>query len=84
MTLNYAHFIDLGGVDRVDLNFERPSLEDSKSTPETPLFCAAARGSSQMMELVLMNEGLDIEHRDKMGVNAFWLACLYGHGHIMK
>lgn len=34
---------------------------------------------------MLRNKTLDINVIDEMtGVNAFWLACLYGHGEIMK
>lgn len=37
-----------------------------------------------MVELLQMNKGLDINITDKVGVNAFWVACIFGHDHIMK
>lgn len=49
------------------------------------MFCAVSKGNIEMMNLVLMNQTVDIDYRDKVsGINAFWLACLCGHGHIMK
>ena len=38
-----------------------------------------------MLELMLRNKSMDINVCDNnSGVNAFWLACLYGHGNIMS
>ena len=36
-----------------------------------------------MLNLVLLNKSVDI-HIESGGINAFWLACLLGHGHIMQ
>ena len=45
---------------------------------------AASKGSSEIMELLLLNKHLDIQVTNESGVNAFWIACFYGHGNIMK
>jgi ankyrin repeat protein len=46
---------------------------------------AATKGNLKMLDLMLRNKSLDIDVSDSnSGVNAFWLACLYGHGNIMK
>ena len=38
-----------------------------------------------MIQLLLKNVNLDLNVTDDLtGVNAFWLACFYGHGLIMK
>ena len=44
-------FIDLGGIDRVDLNFFKSN--DDGSGFECPLFCAAAKGDEAMVRLML-------------------------------
>jgi ankyrin repeat protein len=41
---------------------------------------AAAKGSEEMIRLILMNKTLDVNLTNEQGVNAFWIACLYGHG----
>lgn len=45
---------------------------------------AAAKGSLEMINLVLMNKTVDIEVKNESGVNAFWIACNYGHGGVMR
>ena len=52
--------------------------------PDRPLFCAAAKGCLRMMKLILLNKTVNINVKDETGVNAFWLACKYGHGQLMK
>lgn len=37
-----------------------------------------------MMELILQNKYVDVQVITHEGVNAFWIACFYGYGHIMK
>lgn len=36
------------------------------------------------MELVLKNKGVDIQIKDNSGINAFWIACMFGHGELMN
>lgn len=45
---------------------------------------AAAKGSQEMMELLLMNKNLDIQIKNENQINSIWIACLYGHGVVMK
>ena len=45
---------------------------------------AAAKGSEEMLRLILMNKTVDINLENEQGVNAFWIACFFGHGQIMK
>ena len=45
---------------------------------------AAAKGSEEMMKLVLMNKNIDIQVVNDDGVNAYWIACMYGHGIVMN
>jgi ankyrin repeat protein len=33
---------------------------------------------------MLENRFLDINRKDKFGLNSFWIACMYGHGGVMK
>jgi len=45
---------------------------------------AAAKGSEEMVNLVLMNKNVDIQVKNENQVNSFWIAGLYGHGIVMK
>ena len=46
---------------------------------------AVAKGDIEIVKLLLKNNSLDLNVIDEnSGVNAFWLACLYGQGSIMK
>ena len=45
---------------------------------------AASKGSLEMLDLILTNRNIDIQIKNENGVNAFWIACLYGHGDTMK
>ena len=49
-----------------------------------PIMSAASKGSEDMVELLLLNKTLNINVVNEVGVNAFWIACLYGHGNIMR
>ena len=50
-----------------------------------PLMTAVAKGDIEIIKLLLKNNSLDINVTDtNSGVNAFWLACLYNQGSIMK
>lgn len=45
---------------------------------------AAAKGSIQMLNLMLANRALDINKQDRNGVNSFWLASFYGNIDFMQ
>ena len=46
---------------------------------------AVAKGSLDMVKLLLINKGIDLNVIDDYsGVNSFWLACYYDQGAIMK
>ena len=45
--LNYDMFVDLGGMDRVDLNFMKIGKDGTGF--ECPLFCVAAKGDEKML-----------------------------------
>lgn len=79
-TLNYSLFTDLGGTTHIDLNF----YKKIGNTVIYPIMCAAAKGSTEMIELCLLNKTLDLQVANNQGVNSFWVACLYGHGSAMK
>ena len=63
----------LGGANTADLNFSI-GLDGMFL-----LLIAAAKGHDEMINLMLQNQRLDVNKRDKFGVNAFWLASFYGH-----
>ena len=49
------------------------------------MLLAVAKGSIEIIKLMLLNKDLDLNIRDSYsGANAFWLACYYGRGSIMK
>ena len=48
-----------------------------------PIMVASAVGSTELILLMLKNKFLNIEVKDKSGINAFWVACYFGHGNIM-
>ena len=79
-TLNYSLFVDLGGTSTADLNFYR-RIGHSKVYP---IMSAAAKGSEEMINLILQNKNLDIQVKNENGVNSFWMACFYGHSIVMK
>ena len=46
---------------------------------------AVAKGSVEMLELILMNKSVNIDVTDPASrINSFWLACLYNRGDIMN
>jgi ankyrin repeat protein len=45
---------------------------------------AAAKGSEAFVSLMLQNKSLDINKKDSDGLNAFWIACYFGHGKVMS
>ena len=72
-------------------NLDMESLTDKTSKDElkqflihnhfefNPLMVAVAKGYVESIDLLLINKTIDINYKDNdSGVNAFWLACLYG------
>ena len=50
-----------------------------------PIMMAVCKGHIDMIDLIMQNPSVDVDKIDpKTGVNAFWLACLFGNGSIMK
>ena len=37
-----------------------------------------------MVRPVLRNSNLNLEVKNEAGVNAFWIACMFGHGEVMN
>jgi ankyrin repeat protein len=72
------YFVDIGGVNYYDINF------DIKSTGGFPLRLAAARGSESFVRLMLQNKTLDVNKKDVLGTNSFWIAARFGHGGVMR
>ena len=75
-------FIDLGGTDDLNLNFYQVQEDDEMM--QYPIMVAASKGSLDFIKIILKNKGLNLHVKDKTGINAFWVACLFGHGEIMK
>ena len=48
------------------------------------LLIASAKGNLEMMNLMLANQTIDLNKKDKYGVNAFWIACFYGRIDVMR
>lgn len=80
-SLNFSLFYDLGGTSKVDLNFKQ---NNTLEFPSYPIFCAAAKGSHLLIKMLLMNKSIDIQVSEKSGINAFWIAALFGHGFVMR
>ena len=75
-SMNLHYFVDLGGVTYYDINFE--------SKNGFPLKIAAAKGSEQFVCLMLENKMIEVNKKDKDGLNSFWIACRFGHGNVMR
>ena len=65
-------FVVLGGANSAEVNFS--------IGPDGMflLLIAAAKGFDDLINLMMQNGRLDINKRDKYGVNAFWIAAFYG------
>ena len=50
------------------------------TTQVFPIICAATKGNIDMVRLLLKNKTLNLNVVNEQGVNAFWVACMYGHG----
>ena len=37
-----------------------------------------------MVEMMVKNKNIDLNMRDKYGINAFWIAAFYGYVEIVK
>lgn len=55
-TLNYALFIDLGASEETNINF----YKNVAGSQVSPIMAAAAKGSEEMLRLILLNKTLDI------------------------
>jgi len=71
-------FIRLGGATGADVNFE--ITKDGAF----PLQVACATGDLEFVNLMLSNQNLIINKRDKNGVNAFFMAAYHGNIPIMR
>jgi ankyrin repeat protein len=49
-----------------------------------PLKNAAIKGSVAFIRLMLENKVVDINKLDSNGLNCFWIACICGHGEVMR
>lgn len=78
--LNYSMFIDIGASEDTNVNF----FKMINGTQFSPLMAAAAKGSEEIVRLILLNKTLEINLENEQGVNAFWTACFFGHGNIMR
>jgi ankyrin repeat protein len=48
------------------------------------LLIAAAKGFTEIIELMWSNSGLDVNKQDAQGVNAFWVAAWFGRVDVMR
>ena len=76
----------MGGFSQANLNFSYKWKQDEETVITIyPLLLAVAKGSLEIIQMMILNKGLDLSVRDSYsGVNSFWLACYYGRGLIMK
>ena len=77
---------DIGAMTKFDLNFQyKIQQQDENNYLGYPLIIAIAKGSSQMVDYLLLNKTANInECEPETGINSVWLACYYGHSKIMK
>ena len=68
----------MGGANSADINFSI-GLDGMFL-----LLIAAAKGHDEMINLMLQNSRIQINKRDKFGVNAFWIAAFYGQVSTME
>ena len=72
---NLAMLLDVGALDRIDLNFH--IVADAK-VHIYPLMIAVSKGRTELIEKILLNKTINVNATDPYsGVNAFWLSCLY-------
>ena len=71
-------FVVLGGANNSDINFTI-GLDGMFL-----LLIAAAKGLDEMINLMMQNQRLDLNKRDKFGVNALWIAAFYSHLSTLK
>lgn len=72
--------VDLNMDTDAELNFE----VRSKTSSVRPIHVIATKGDIHALEIVLKNKNLDLNAENQSGVNAFWVACRFGHGEIMR
>lgn len=71
-SLSKPFFIDLGGWNSIDLDFE------VNKNGDFPLGIACERSSAQLVSLILGNPTVDPHRVNNDGANGFWLACYGG------
>ncbi|TNV82090.1 hypothetical protein FGO68_gene1920 [Halteria grandinella] len=71
-------FTALQGNTSADLNF------DISKEGAFPLMIVASTGDIDMLSLMLQNQTIDVNRKDRFGVNAFWIAAFNEHIDIMK
>ena len=72
------NFVRLGGATGADLNFE--VTRDGAF----PLLVACARGDLEFVNLMLSNMQIEVNKKDKNGVNAYFMAAYHGNVSIMR
>ena len=70
--------VRLGGATGGDLNFE--VTKDGAF----PLLIACAKGDTEFLNLMLSNPRLEINKKDKNGVNAYFMAAYHGNVSVMR
>jgi thiosulfate/3-mercaptopyruvate sulfurtransferase len=77
-------FEDCGGTLGTDINFRQKVDKEEDEADMYPLLVAASTGDERMIKMLLENKGLNLQIKDRKGVNAFWIATMFGHGKAMK
>lgn len=71
-------FLRFGGATQADLNFE------ITTDGVFPLLIACAKTDVDFISLMLSNLTVDINKKDKNGVNAYFMAAYHGNTKIMR
>ena len=71
-------FVSLGGATGAELNFEL--TQDGAF----PLQVACAKGDLEFINLMLSNRDIDVNKKDKNGVNSYFMAGYHGHISVMR
>lgn len=68
----------------LDVNAKDLVPRDPRSSPETPLLLAVARGHSRIVQRLLEVQNIDIEHKGPVDMTALFLAFYCGHAKIVE